>query len=60
MNQVLVSNFGDELTYTDWARLGSLSSRLGRDLVVTESVSKILRWRYQAPGNIQLDNFYIQ
>ena len=41
----MFSNFGDNLTSTDWVRLGQVGGRLGRDLVVTESVGKILRWR---------------
>ena len=57
----MFSNFGDNLTSTDWVRLGQVGGRLGRDLVVTESVGKILRWRAEIflPG-ISVDNLYIQ
>ena len=43
INQVLNSNFGEELNSSDWRRLGELGSRLGADLAITESVALVLR-----------------
>ena len=44
VNKVLSTEYGEELNATDWVRLAGLGSRLGADLLLTESLGTVLRW----------------